>query len=396
LSQFLSACGQRAQTTLRVQFLEKSIPTQLLQQFERQLGKQTKLLFSATPQLSALFDQLQRWQQQASEQTPPKGLLPGTSAKPEPIADFVTLGDAWLTPAIQQQLIQPLDSNAAALLQSLPKPWQSLVKRDPQGGVAANGQPWALPYRWGTLVLVYRVSAFEALGWTPTDWDDLWRPELEGRLSLLDNARVVIGLALKRLGQSFNAAPGNAAPGNAGSGDAEPGNAEPGGDRLKTSLTELNRQALFYSSEAYLQPLLLEDTWLAVGWSSDVWPLIKRDRRFAAVVPASGTLLWADLWVRPAGAPPTPVDLQAQWLNFFWDDQNALELSLLGAAVSPQLITADRATLPEGLRSNPLLLPDNQLLEQCEFLQPLPAAIASDYAQLWAEMRQPVVDQAST
>ncbi|HEY9646582.1 MAG TPA: hypothetical protein V6C88_09445, partial [Chroococcidiopsis sp.] len=47
LSQFLSACGQRAQTTLRVQFLEKSIPTQLLQQFERQLGKQTKLLFSA-------------------------------------------------------------------------------------------------------------------------------------------------------------------------------------------------------------------------------------------------------------------------------------------------------------------------------------------------------------
>lgn len=39
------------------------------------------------------------------------------------------------------------------------------------------------------------------------------------------------------------------------------------------------------------------DVWVAVGWSSDVLPVVKRMSNVAVIVPKSGASLWADLWV---------------------------------------------------------------------------------------------------
>lgn len=64
-------------------------------------------------------------------------------------------------------------------------------------------------------------------------------------------------------------------------------------------LKTLNQQVKFYDSRNYLQPLILGDTWLAVGWSTDIIPLIERYHNIKAVIPLSGTSLWADIWVKP-------------------------------------------------------------------------------------------------
>lgn len=36
------------------------------------------------------------------------------------------------------------------------------------------------------------------------DWDDLWRPELAGKISMVDSPREVVGAVLKRMGASYN------------------------------------------------------------------------------------------------------------------------------------------------------------------------------------------------
>lgn len=36
------------------------------------------------------------------------------------------------------------------------------------------------------------------------DWDDLWRPELTGKISMIDSPREVVGAILKRMGASYN------------------------------------------------------------------------------------------------------------------------------------------------------------------------------------------------
>jgi len=376
LGQLLTACGGRSEAALSVQLLANSIPAQGLRLFRRQVGRDVDLHLVPIEQLTLLFEQLQVWQSSAEQ----LGGFPLARSQPRPIADLVTLGDFWLPAAIQQGLIQPLDPKPLTQWSNLPDRWQTLVQRDAQGQLDPQGQVWAAPYRWGTMAIVYSIQPFADLGWRPQDWADLWRPELNRRFSLLDHARAVIGLTLKKMGRSLNSENLADIPGLAG------------------ELQALQQQVKFYSSDVYLQPLLLEDTWLAVGWSMDIVPLVRRDRRFAAVVPDSGTILTADLWVHPGSAkdsdkPQAPTNsanlspLANQWIDFFWQEQIAIQLSLLGSGASPRLTTDRSMELPQALQDDSLLLLEPELLQRCEFLQPLSPAATAEYERLWQEMR---------
>jgi putative spermidine/putrescine transport system substrate-binding protein len=353
-----------------VRLLEDSIPAQILAAFQR---RTQGVEFRMGKQLADLFQQLQVWKNPAAAAKPGFNLpisLPNSTPRAEPIADLVTLGDFWLQPAIQQGLIQPLPADTVSGWQQIPTAWQQLVRRDAQGQPSPTGQLWAAPYRWGSLMIVYRNEQFKKLGWTPTDWNDLWRPELKGNLSLPDSARSVIGLTLKKLGQSANVAtPSTVA-------------------NLTAELKALQQQVKFYSSDAYLQPLLLEDTWAAVGWSTEILPLIQQEHRFSAVVPASGTILTADLWVRPAGTAVEDAQLKQlkQWLEFCWQPAIATQISTLSLAASPVLVGSDRSQLPNPLQQNSLLLPKAELLNKSEFL--LPVANPNEYLHLWETVRQ--------
>ncbi len=405
LTQLLAGCNTSTEG-LRVLFLKDSIPPQLLKDFRQHLAKKTTLSFAPREQLAELFALLERWHHESTalpSDTPSGGSLPRPSRSPAADqADLVTLGDSWLTAAIQQGLVQPLDLEQLSGWAQLPPEWQALVRRDQAGNLDPQGQVWAAPYRWGTLTIAYHKEKFDSLGWTPQDWADLWRPELKQHISLPDNARAVIGLTLKKLGRSVNSENLQAIA------------------TLQSELTALQQQVKFYSSEAYLQPLILEDTWLAVGWSTDLLPIVERNPAIAAVTPASGTILWSDLWVRPANvaqgaarssnaaslsaanspaasssATSSPavssssqaIALAEEWIDFCWNPEIATKISLLTAAASP-IVALNRADLPDSLKNNALLLPDPKILRQSEFLLPLPAATVAQYRQMWETVRQ--------
>jgi putative spermidine/putrescine transport system substrate-binding protein len=204
----------------------------------------------------------------------------------------------------------------------------------------------------------------------PTDWSDLWRSDLRGHISLLDQPREVIGLTLKKLGQSYNTANLETVP------------------RLQAELTALHQQVKLYSSDAYLQPLLLGDTWLAVGWSTDFLPLTQRNQTLAVVVPKSGTALWAELWVRPAVTTAALPSLAADWISFCWRPEIASQLSLMSRAMSPVVLTTPPACLPIALRQNPVLLPNAATQAASEFLKPLDRTTVLQYQALWQRLRQ--------
>jgi putative spermidine/putrescine transport system substrate-binding protein len=361
--------------------LKNSIPPQILDKFRRSLQQPAQLDFAPEPQLGQLFESLQNWKRQAEQiQSQPKTSLPLQARQARSgvtgVPDLVTMGDSWLAQAIQQNLIQPLNPQQVAAWPQVPAAWQAVVTRDRQGQATPDGQVWGMPYRWGTTVIAYRADKFAEQGWAPpTDWSDLWRPELRDRISLLDQAREVIGLTLKKLGRSYNTA--NLAEVSV----------------LQAELQALHQQVKLYSSTTYLQPLILGDTWLAVGWSADLLPLTKSNRHIAAVVPQSGTRLWADLWVRPAvptlttnqnSEPPTLLD---QWLDFCLQPQTAIQLSILSEASSPTIVGLDRATLPPTLTQQPLLLPEASVLEKSEFLAPLSPQAIEQYQSLWLAVR---------
>ena len=172
------------------------------------------------------------------------------------------------------------------------------------------------------------------------------------------------------------------------------------------------------------------DTWLALGWSTEVLPVRSSYRNIDAVVPRSGTALWADVWVQPAAltigsqvedttdesafrsdarlmsysqnelaqtpTSPTPstraenddqMNLIKQWIEFCWQPQIAREISLLTNAASPIILSMASEQLPKSLRENQLLLPDASALKQSEFIKPLSKEVYENYLALWKKIR---------
>ncbi|NEQ37684.1 MAG: extracellular solute-binding protein [Okeania sp. SIO3I5] len=362
LAEFLAGC--QTQADLKIKLLKNTIPAQMLSKFRRELTSPAKLSFQPQESLSELFSLLQSWQRKLLLE---KQNLSTNKTENIDIANLVTLGDYWLANAIKQELIQPLNSEALPRWKNLPKKWQELVKRDAQGYVDPQGKVWAAPYQWGTTLIAYRVDKFKTLGWEPKDWSDLWRSELKGNISLLNQAREIIGLTLKKLGKSYNTKNINEV------------------ENLKSELVKLNQQVKFYGSENYLQSLIIGDTWLAVGWSNDILPLLKTRKEIAAVVPQSGTALWANLWVKPAASDET--SLTEKWIDFCWQPQIAEQMSLLTQFTSPILPEINQNKLTSEIKDNLLLLPPKEVIEKSEFLYPLEDNSIEQYRQLWQEIR---------
>jgi putative spermidine/putrescine transport system substrate-binding protein len=379
----LTGCSSSPTTSLKVRLLRGSVPAQLPGLFQKSLkATPVTLDFKPEAQIQKLFSLLQTWKQQSQAPRSSGFSLPFSvplvyDKSAAIVPDLVTLGDAWLAIAIRQGLIQPLaptNSTTWSQWQQVPADWRSIVTRNDQGELAANGKIWGAPYRWGTTVIAYNREIFAQKNLQPpTDWADLWRPELRGHISLLDQPREVIGLTLKKLGASYNTADLTAI------------------KNLTRELQSLHQQVKFYSSDHYLQPLILGDTWVAVGWSTDVLITMRQQPKIAAVVPASGTALWADLWVRPATATHTqPEDLAvlAQWLDFCWQPTTATQLSVLSQAASPILVNHPPSPLPQEISSNPILLPPAATLQHSEFLAPLSPTTTGQYQSQWENLRQ--------
>lgn len=381
LAQLAAGCSNDG-AALRIRLLKDSIPPQLVGEFRRQLSSPVALKFEPTKQIQELFKNLQTWKQQVQKKDDSLPFsIPFIREKPPSVADLVTLGDYWLEKAIASQLIQPLDLSQSPSWKQLPPRWQELVQRDEKGQLNKSGQVWGAPYRWGTTVIAYNQDKFKKRGWKPKDWSDLWRPELRGRISMLDQSREVIGLTLKKLGASYNTTDLSQVP------------------DLKKELLALHKQVKLYSSNRYLEPLILGDTDVAVGWSTDILPLRTGYSQIKAVVPQSGTALWADVWVQPAntnfGEMAERQALIKQWIDFCWQTKPSHQISLFSNATSPMITGVNRANLPEDLRNNSLLLPETSILDKSEFLKPLSVSVTEAYLALWKEVRLSKVGAAS-
>jgi putative spermidine/putrescine transport system substrate-binding protein len=365
LSQLLVGCGRGGdRPTLSLQLLEGSIPPQLLKAFQvaqHQAGHPVALKVRPRTQLQSLFDQLQTWKTTEDKKVQP--------------AQVVALGDYWLTQAIQQQLIRPIGLEAWPEWHTVPIDWRNWATRNDQGMIDATGQVWGVPFRWGSVVIAYRTDKVDEIGGKPNDWGDLWRSQVTGKISLPDSARLTIGLTLKDLGYSFNSKNLASLP------------------DLDQRLKQLHQQVKVYSSDAYLQPLLEGDTWMAVGWSTDIIPLLERDRRIGAIVPKSGTALTADVWVCPSASSEAtvPAELIMEWLKFWLQPDIAQQLSFLSFGASPILATRPRTDLAPELSKLPylnLLLPPVEAVEKSELLSPLSVQAESEYQNAWLKVRR--------
>jgi putative spermidine/putrescine transport system substrate-binding protein len=366
LSQGLVGC-RRKTALLQVGLLAQSVPSQLVSKFSSSIGSQADLKIVLASSAERLFTELQKNSDLKRDSKRRPNLFESISnlilgAPPTSISAVTSLGDYWLQAAIAQDLIRPWPTELPNGWETLDPLWQKMVRRDSTGRLLDSGKVWGAPYRWGATLIAYRKDKFKDLGWTPTDWSDLWRPELKNKISLLDQPREVIGLTLKKLNRSYNDPDLSTIP------------------TLVSELKALDRQAKFYSSSHYLQPLVLKDTWAAVGWSADILAAQNNESEIGFVIPQSGTALWSDVWVWPK-ASSTDDKLLQQWAAFWWKPDVARALTQFTDAAS----TVRQDRWPPGPTAQ--FISSQSWFSKSEVLEPLSDISRQQYQSLWQQIR---------
>lgn len=142
-------------------------------------------------------------------------------------------------------------------------------------------------------------------------------------------------------------------------------------------------QVRVFSDHEHTRALTAHDVWAVVGSSTDLSPLASRSFDVSVTAPASGTVLWADLWTVPAHATggsrmQGPSPLLPAWLEFGLMPSRVQHSRGLQQGAAP-LQLPESLTTSEGMHAatddvDELLagtMPDAQTLMRSEFLLPL-------------------------
>ncbi|KAI3505587.1 hypothetical protein L1887_27720 [Cichorium endivia] len=370
---------------LRIVALRNSVPPLWIKNFIQSQGKRVKFRLEFRGTLEDIFSELST--------TIGKGKITSKSAG---AADIVSLGDTWINFAISKKLIEPIQGvDDQEWFHTLSDKWKVYLRRNNEGKSDSKGKIWAVPYRWGSMVIAYRKSKFQQHNLAPIqDWADLWRPDLAGKIAMVDSPREVIGAVLKYLGASYNTR----------NIDSE---VIGGRNAVKNELDTFRKQVRLFDSANYLKAFNVGDIWVAVGWSSDIIPAAKRMSDVAVIVPKSGASLWADLWAIPAasnvaieelgGRVRGPSPLVHQWIDFCLQPQRSLPFQkevLAGASplaldatclMDSKILGKNKPKLDTNLIAG---VPPLDILEKCEFLEPLSDSASLDYRWLIGSMQK--------
>ena len=107
--------------------------------------------------------------------------------------DLVIADDYIIDLAIQEGLVQKLDQAKI--------PNFSNINPLYQGYFFDEQNEYTVPYGAGMPLIVYDK---DAVGFEMTSYEDLWNPALEDNVAIIGNYRVIDGIALKTMGESFN------------------------------------------------------------------------------------------------------------------------------------------------------------------------------------------------
>ena len=110
--------------------------------------------------------------------------------------DVVIPSDYMIARMIEEDMLEPLNfdniPNFADIDPNLLNP-----AYDPEN-------LYSVPYMWGLLGVIYNSAYIDPAEKDVETWDILWDEELSGDILMFNNSRDAIGIALKKLGYSYN------------------------------------------------------------------------------------------------------------------------------------------------------------------------------------------------
>ncbi|GHD06489.1 ABC transporter substrate-binding protein [Zhihengliuella salsuginis] len=272
--------------------------------------------------------------------------------------DIVTLTDYMAARLIRQGYTQELDRsnipNAENLLPNLQD-----VDFDP-------GRKHSLTWQSGFAGIAWNKE--KVPGGLKTV-SDLWKPELKGRVEVLDEMRDTMGLLMLEQGVDI-----------AGDwGADEFGNAA---DLLEQQID--SGQIRQVKGNSYKEDLVSEDALAVIGWSGDITQLnFEEGDKWEFAIPEAGGTLWSDNMLVPIGA--THKSNAEQLMNHYYDPEVAATVAAYVNYICP--VEGAREAM-EGidpsLVDNPLIFPTEDFLSNVSIFRTLDSGEENEYSSMFS------------
>jgi spermidine/putrescine transport system substrate-binding protein len=240
----------------------------------------------------------------------------------------IVVPTSWFIPTYRRLgLIEPLRQDLIPNLSNLDKEFVD-TDYDP-------GNRYTVPWQWGTTGIGYNRTRVP--GGKVDSWAAVFQPAAaaSGRISLLREVTDLIGCVLIYLGKNPNS-----------SNDADLA-------EVVKLIRSIKPRLKRFTTDTYIDELAAGETWLAQGWSGDVFQAQDANEDVAYVIPKEGALRFVDVMCVPKGAPH-PANA-ARFINFVLRPTSQARISKYVSYGTP--VSLAKPLLPAGQTSDPSIYP---------------------------------------
>ncbi|PPI86831.1 spermidine/putrescine ABC transporter substrate-binding protein PotD [Candidatus Pantoea edessiphila] len=289
------------------------VPSGLLEQFTKETG--IKVIYSTYESNEIMYSKLKTWKNGSY--------------------DLVVPSSYFVAKMRKEKMLQKIDKIALTNFKNLDP---NLLNKpfDPNNN-------YSIPYIWGATVI--GVNSDEINPKSITSWADLWKPQYKKSLLLIDDAREVFQIALRKLGYSGNTR------------DLK---------QIKTAYEELKKlmpNIVAFNSDNPGNPYMQGDVLLGMVWNGSAYVARQSGAPLETIWPKEGGIFWMDNLSIPIHAKNIKGALKL--INFLLRPEIAAKVSI--SIGYPTANKEAKKFLPKKITNNTLLYPPNDILQKGEW-----------------------------
>jgi len=272
-------------------------------------------------------------------------------ADPHSSYDIIIPSSYMIARMMHEHMLHPLDKSQLSNLQNIDP---NLLNKayDP-------GNRYSIPYLWGTTAIILNQHYYDPN--YITRWSDFWQPNYRGKLALADDMRDVFSMALIVLGYSVN--------------DENPTHIRAAYQKLK----QLWPNVMVLTSDGAEQMYVNEDCTIGMFENGNTYSIAQENPAVTYRYPKEGAMLWIDNMSIPRYA--THLKNAYRLMNFLMRPEIAAEQSEDVGFATPNL--PGKKLLPNAIRKNPILYPDNTVMRHAHVESALSNAANRLYIRYW-------------
>lgn len=268
--------------------------------------------------------------------------------------DLVVSSDYMVPVLAQQKIIKPIDLNKIYNFKNIGDEFKNLPFDE--------GNKYSVPYMSSDVAIAINTAKVKT---DVTGYADLWKPEFKNSVVVLDDERMIIGAALKKLGYSIN--------------DTNPAHL----NEAKAELEKLKPNIKSFDSDSPKTLLINGEATAGIVWGTEVSLAKKENKNIKVVIPKDGLSLQQDNFVVPTGSKN--LKNVYKFINFIYEPEISAEISKTFPYENPNV--AARKYIPQSTLDDQAIYPPSAAKKGAEYLKDIGQNIKI-FDNIWTQIKQ--------